>query len=166
MYVSVVSLNLQTLKLAAQALNIPLGSFIHTRPLLISLIYLASKLAPAGSQTSLFGLLTIPIEYFPYALVFLDLVMGGPSAAAQSVTGVVAGHLWWYTVFHTRTLEGFARAPAWLKAWLDRPNAGAGGNVGRRGSGVHVAPPRRMREEETVTTGSHRWGSGQRLGSE
>lgn len=50
-------------------MNLPLRSFIHTRPLLHCLTYLSSSLAPPGAQTSLFGVVTLPVQYFPYALL-------------------------------------------------------------------------------------------------
>ena len=50
-------------------MNIPLRTFVHTRPLLVCLTYLASRLAPPGSQTSLFGLISMPVIYFPFALI-------------------------------------------------------------------------------------------------
>lgn len=145
-----------------QALNIPLGSFVHTRPLLLALTYVSSRLAPPGTQTSIFGLVSIPLIYFPYALIALDLIMGGPQAAASSVTGAVVGHLWWWGVWETRALESIGKAPAFLRSLVGNSNGPATGGVGGPGSGVHVIPPRQQREE-TVTTG-HRWGSGQRLG--
>ncbi|TFY80979.1 hypothetical protein EWM64_g3037 [Hericium alpestre] len=48
------------------ALNLPLQSFVHTRALLLCLTYVSSALAPPGSQTSIFGLVTVPVKYFPY----------------------------------------------------------------------------------------------------
>jgi Derlin-2/3 len=52
-----------------QALNIPLGTFVHSRALIVCLLYLSSALAPAGTQSSLMGLITIPIQYLPYAMI-------------------------------------------------------------------------------------------------
>ena len=143
-----------------QAMNIPLGSFLHTRALLVCLTYLSSRLAPPGSQTSLWGLLTIPVVYFPYALIAMDFFISGPSAAAISVTGAVVGHLWWWGVHDTRALRSYASAPTWLSNWIDGPRRPEGA---RSSGGVHVVPPRR-REEPGAPAG-HSWGSGQRLGS-
>ncbi|KAJ3490878.1 hypothetical protein NLI96_g1119 [Meripilus lineatus] len=144
-------------------LNLPLQSLIHTRPLLVALSYMTSRLAPPGAQTSLFGLVSIPLVYFPYALILLDLLMGGPRAAAQSVTGAVAGHLWWWLVWDTRRLHAFGRAPAFLRSWIGNSDGNPDGGSSGRSTGVHVIPPRRLREEGRST--GHRWGSGNRLGS-
>ncbi|KDQ60069.1 hypothetical protein JAAARDRAFT_126083 [Jaapia argillacea MUCL 33604] len=149
------------------ALNIPLRSYIHTRPLLLCLTYLSSSLAPPSAQTSFFGLLTLPVKYLPYVLVGLDLIMGGPQFAAQSISGCVVGHAWWYLVWREarRGPGGWEKAPGWLVNLVGNGLEGAGGSAsgGVGGSGVHVIPPRREREQ---TTGGHRWGSGHRLGSD
>lgn len=139
-------------------MNLPLGSFFHTRPLLVCLTYLASRLAPAGSQTSIFGLITIPVVYFPYALIALDLIMAGPHAAAASVTGAVAGHLWWWSMHHTHAFAEWGRPPAFFKNWIDGPG---GVRDARTRGGVTVVPPRR---EDAGSATGHRWGSGNRLG--
>ncbi|KAI0341289.1 DER1-domain-containing protein [Trametopsis cervina] len=145
-------------------LNIPLGTYIFTRPLLVCLTYLTSRLAPPGTQTSLFGLVTIPLLYFPYALIFLDLLMAGPKAAAASITGAIAGHAWWWGVYHTRALAEFGRAPAWVKSIVGQPSQGsASGGTG----GVHVVPPReRATAGASGRSSGYNWGSGQRLGSD
>ncbi|GBE87386.1 Uncharacterized derlin-like protein [Sparassis crispa] len=150
------------------ALNLPLRSVVHTRPLLLALTYLSSRLAPAGSQTSLLGLINFPLLYLPYVLIGLDLIMGGPGAAAQSLTGVVAGHLWWWGVWDTGALRGLGSAPGWMQALVGSGSApgggaagGGGGRGGGAGGGVHVVPPRQVREQRES---AHRWGSGHRLG--
>lgn len=125
------------------------------------LTYLSSRLAPAGTQTSLFGLITMPVIYFPYALIALDFLMAGPAAAATSVTGAVVGHAWWWLVHDTRALREWATAPAWLRNFIDGPGRPGGSATGGSG-GVHVIPPRRR--EEPARTGGYSWGSGQRLG--
>lgn len=134
---------------------------------------MASSLAPPGAQTSLMGLITLPVKYFPFVLIGLDLLMGGPGAAAHAVAGAVAGHAWLWAVWGTSLggtgpLAGYARAPRWLGDWLDGSNrrgpetSGAGGpGAGLAAGGVHVQPPRRA----GTSTGGHSWGSGQRLGS-
>ncbi|EMD34659.1 hypothetical protein CERSUDRAFT_116839 [Gelatoporia subvermispora B] len=143
------------------ALNIPLRSLTHTRPLLLALTYVSARLAPPGTQTSLFGLLTFPLAYLPYALLALDFVMGGPRAAAQSVSGLVVGHLWWWGVWDAGALRAAGTAPGWLRRWV---GDGPAGGPGMAGTGVHVVPPRARAREERATTGGYRWGSGRRLG--
>ncbi|KAI0634838.1 DER1-domain-containing protein [Trametes polyzona] len=153
--------------LAILGLNIPLGTYVHTRALLLALTYVSSRLAPPGSQTSFFGLITFPIVYLPYMLVGLDLLMGGPGAAAISVSGAVVGHLWWWGVFDTGAFRGVGTAPAWVRSFFGETGGGTGGvgGIANVGGGVHVVPPRRLREEAAAGTGlrGHNWGSGRRL---
>ncbi|OJT03449.1 Derlin-2 [Trametes pubescens] len=157
--------------LAILGLNVPLGTFVHTRALLLALTYVSSRLAPPGSQTSFFGLITFPVIYLPYMLVGMDLLMGGPGAAAISISGAVVGHLWWWTVFDTGSLRSAGTAPAWLRGWFgESASGGATGGVGgvaNVGGGVHVVPPRRVREEAAAAASGvrgHSWGTGRRLG--
>jgi Derlin-2/3 len=110
------------------------------------------------------GVVTVPIAYLPYALIVLDLIMGGPRAAAQSVSGVVVGHLWWWLVWGGGLVAGSraATAPRWLRR-IFGSGAGPSGSTSVAGSvaGVHVIPPRRP--EQSPTSG-HQWGAGHRLG--
>ena len=98
--------------------------------------------------------------------VGMDLIMGGPGAAAVSVTGAVVGHLWWWVVYGEdgRGLPGlrqFAGAPSWVRAFV-----GDGAGPGVAGTGVHVVPPRQQRGAPARTTGYNWGGAGNRLGSE
>ncbi|KAJ3992691.1 Der1-like family-domain-containing protein [Lentinula boryana] len=153
--------------------SVPLSSTLFFRPLLLCLVYLSSQLAPPGAQTSLYGLITIPVKYFPFALLGMDLLSGGPRAAALALPGAVIGHLWWWGVFGSEpggrggSMAQYGRAPRWLARWFgETSGSGASADsVRATGSGVHVIPPRARAEEGAPTTHGHRWGSGQRLGS-
>ncbi|KAL4078123.1 Der1-like family-domain-containing protein [Scleroderma yunnanense] len=146
--------------------NRPLNSWDHHRPLFHTLTYLTCALAPPGSQTSVMGLITLPVTYFPYAMLGMDLLTNGMDSAAQSVSGMVVGHLWWWLVWGAGTgagerglLASYARAPRWLRNIF-------GEREGTRGShraGYHVVPPR-TRDSSSRSTG-HRWGTGHTLGS-
>ncbi|KAF8632163.1 hypothetical protein AX17_004904 [Amanita inopinata Kibby_2008] len=148
---------------------LPLRAYIFARPLLVALTYLSSVLAPPGTQTSLMGLLTLPVKYLPYIMIAMDLLMAGPAAAAQGIAGAVVGHFWWWSVWGTGApgqrplLESFGRAPGWLRSLIggDGPAAAGGGPVG----GVHVIPPRRPAAADSGSTSGYNWGTGQRLGS-
>ncbi|OCB85027.1 DER1-domain-containing protein [Sanghuangporus baumii] len=151
--------------LAILALNIPLNSFIHFRPLLISLITLSAYLDPLG-VTSLFGLISIPHKYLPYALVAMDLFIAGPSAAAQALTGVISGYGWWYLVHSTdsgRPGAAFARAPQWLADYMDQRGEGVVPGVGRvlNAGGQRTASAGRSAARSVP---GYNWGSGHRLG--
>jgi Derlin-2/3 len=150
-------------------MNLPLRSFIHTRPLIHALNYISCALAPPGSQTSLFGILSLPVAYFPYALIALDAMMGGSSAAAQAVSGAIVGHAWWWGVFHTRALEAVAAAPSWVKMFVadgppPPPSANDTPAFGQPGSGVEAIRPRQRPQPAAANTGGYNWGSGNRLG--
>lgn len=149
--------------------------FFH--PLLLCLVYLYAALAPAGTMTSIFGLITIPIKYYPYALIGMDLIMGGPNAAALAVAGAAVGHVWWWGVWGGNLaargpFATYSRAPVWLRRWFgeDRgqPPAMGGAAAGLAQAGIHVSAPRRplgaTGGAPPTTELRHSWGSGQRLG--
>jgi Derlin-2/3 len=151
---------------------------VHTRPLLIALTYVSSQLSPPGTQASIFGLITIPVAYYPYLMVGMDLVMGGPAAAASGVAGLIAGHGWWWSIYGGAggrgALERWGRAPVWMRRLVSGGPQGAGavnttgGNAGSGTmGGVHVIPPRVRTDGSSsgsTTTTGYQWGSGQRLG--
>lgn len=110
----------------------------------------------------------------------MDLLNGGPRGAAISVPGIIVGHLWWASIWGTEIggrggrLAAYGRAPRWLARWFGEDsapdNAGPGAGRGANsGGGVHVVAPRTRLEETSTTaptTHAHRWGSGQRLGTD
>lgn len=157
-----------------QALSRPLNSVVHTRPLLIALTYVSSLLAPPGAQSSIFGLVTLPVRYYPYLMVAMDLLMAGPAAAASGIVGLVVGHGWWWGVFGgpggRGVLERWAKAPSWVKNFVsDGPPELAAGAGAAPSGGVHVTPPRPRAgagpgSGGSATTTGYQWGSGQRLG--
>jgi Derlin-2/3 len=159
--------------LALVGVNRPIQSYSHTRALLHTLTYLMCSLSPPGALTSVMGLITIPIAYFPYALLGIDLLTGGTSAAAQGVSGMLIGHAWWWLVWGSGIgsggveqgmYAGWGRAPTWLKNWFgERDEYGRTGS--RRGAVQAFAP--RQRAEEAAASGQvtgHSWGRGRRLG--
>ncbi|TDL22063.1 DER1-domain-containing protein [Rickenella mellea] len=143
-------------------LNIPLKSFLHFRPLLMSILYLTSCLTPTA-MVSIMGLINIPNKYFPYALLGMDLVTGGTGAAASSLTGLIAGHAWWYLVHSDesgRPGRAYATAPAWLWRIVGDGPEVAGAARGGRVVGAATAAAR----EATQRTTGYNWGTGNRLG--
>ncbi|KZS97329.1 DER1-domain-containing protein [Sistotremastrum niveocremeum HHB9708] len=175
---------------ALLALNIPLNSYLHFRPLLMTLLYISSKLNP-NAITSLFGLIAIPAQYFPFVMLAMDFVMGGgPKAAASSLTGIIVGHAWWMLEHRAQGGSPYGRAPAWVKSLVSpgsppppppTGNAGAGGTAAEgmggmqaesRGFGTAFAARdggvRRAGGSSTTTTTTastgYQWGSGRRLG--
>ncbi|KAF9226274.1 DER1-domain-containing protein [Gyrodon lividus] len=150
-------------------LNRPLGSVVHNRALLHTLTYLMCALSPPGAQTSVMGLFTIPVKYFPYALLGMDVLSGG---AAQGVTGMIVGHVWWWLVWGAGTGAGgveqgsfasFARAPKWLRDLFGEREGDHGGS--HRGGYQAFAPRQRAEQNVGARTNGYQWGSGQRLGT-
>ncbi|KAF8518191.1 DER1-domain-containing protein [Gautieria morchelliformis] len=141
-------------------LNHPLGSHLLHRPLILTLVYLSSRLSP-HTPFSLFGLVTIPAMWWPYVMLGLDGMMGGTQMLVQSLTGVVVGHAWWLLIW--RDTAGFSgRAPEWLKRLMPPPPAPAGASGPQpRGfgatRGAATAAPARQ-------PAGYQWGTGQRLG--
>ncbi|KAH9477476.1 Derlin-2 [Psilocybe cubensis] len=152
----------------------PFSPSIFTRPFLLCLVYVYAALAPPSTMTSIMGLVTVPVIYYPYILIAFDLLSGGPQVAALSVAGAVVGHLWWWTVWGGEmasrgVLSNRARAPRWLCNLMGQTNqAGpppaAGGTAQSlaRG-GIYVTAPRQAAEAGNPS--GHTWGSGRRLGS-
>ncbi|EGO03437.1 hypothetical protein SERLA73DRAFT_174913 [Serpula lacrymans var. lacrymans S7.3] len=152
--------------------NIPLQSVVHSRPLLHTLTYLVSSLSPPGSQASIMGLITIPVTYFPYAMLGMDLLMGGTGAAAQGVSGMIVGHLWWWFVWGSGTgaggaeqgrLAGYGQAPGWLRNWFGETSITPSTGMHRDGV-TSYAPRRRAEESAGAPRTGYNWGSGHRLG--
>ncbi|KAG6889855.1 hypothetical protein C0992_003834 [Termitomyces sp. T32_za158] len=157
--------------------------FLHWRSVqFLCLTYLSSSLAPLGAQTSLMGLITLPVKYLPYVIIAMDVLVGGPGYAAQAVAGAVVGHVWWWSVWGSQpgsrggVLLPYASAPAWLRNLVGEgnvplPSGGAAANAGSSG-GVHIVPPRRTLgngsgSNSGGSSGSsgHSWGAGRTLGS-
>jgi Derlin-2/3 len=111
---------------------------------------MSSALTPPGAQTSLFGLVTLPVNYLPYIMVGTDLLKGAPHAAVIALPGVVVGHMWWWSMWGSAVggtggvLEPWSEAPMWMKKYMGevyplmRADGATGANIGR---GVIVVPP-------------------------
>lgn len=76
------------------AANYPLGSAVLFGPLLNALVYVWARANPTSS-VSFFGMVNCPSRWLPYVYIGLDLLQGGPPAAIQSSTGLLAGYVYW-----------------------------------------------------------------------
>lgn len=88
-----------------QILNIPFAFPFLFRPLLHAQTYLWCRANPT-LKVSLFGLITLPTGresgpvstahhlVYPFTLLALDIITGGPAKALNGSLGVVAGHTW------------------------------------------------------------------------
>jgi len=136
------------------------------KSLLISIIYLYSRLFPTG-MTSIMGLIQVPISYQPYIIIAFDLFAAGKGEAMLDVVGCVVGHVWWWTVWGGDSsgrgvLGTRARAPEWLRRWMGESGPRVVGAPRAVGGGVYVSPPRNVAATRSV--GGHQWGGGRRLG--
>lgn len=90
----------------------------------------------------------------------MDLLTGGPRAAAAAVVGLVVGHGWWWAIYGgpggRGSLERWGAAPGWVKYLVrNRPEA-------PMAPGVRVIAPR---GREAAQGAGYQWGAGHRLGS-
>ncbi len=88
---------------------------LHFRALLMTLVTLSAYLNPAA-LVSIFGLFTMQNQYFPYALLAIDLFVGGTSAALHALTGLIAGYVWWWVV-HSPQAHAHARQVGRAGSW-------------------------------------------------
>jgi Derlin-2/3 len=143
---------------------------VHDHAFLNCLTYLMCALAPPGAQTSVMGLITIPVKYFPYALLAIDVFN---DRASESLTGMIVGHLWWWLVWGAGTgaggveqgrFAGLALAPRWLKSLFGERD-GERRATNRNGYQAQ-APRQRAAQAAGARATGHSWGSGQRLGDQ
>lgn len=171
--------------------NMPFGAHFHHRQLLICLTYLICAIEPEA-VVSLFGLISMKQQYFPYALVAMPLLEGaGLNAATQAFTGILVGHMW-FALEHAperRAQRHAGRGPAGFMGILysiwDRISqppgffklyiVGSGDNTERPDQGERrafrnaQAPRGRTLGDAgappAANTSGHNWGQGSRLGS-
>ncbi|WVQ98287.1 hypothetical protein IAU59_005410 [Kwoniella sp. CBS 9459] len=137
------------------------------RPLLHAQTYVWCRANPTV-KVSIFGLLTIPTSLYPPALIVLDLLTGGPTKALGGITGVLAGHLWWFISTYL---------PLYAPTHLRRPNPLGtplrfrslfAPSATTNSSGVRAYRPEGSSSATSNTEAAaavrHRWGGGQRLG--
>jgi len=160
------------------ALNVPLSTPLHFRALLMTLVTLSAYLNPAA-LVSIFGLFTMQNQYFPYALLAIDLFVGGTSAALHALTGLIAGYVWWWVVHspqahaHARGVgragswQRYAEAPGLFRRVVgDGSRTGAGGGAeGAAAVAADHASAAAGRAGAAIRDEAHRWGTGRRLGN-
>ncbi|KLO14032.1 DER1-domain-containing protein [Schizopora paradoxa] len=158
-------------------LNVPFNTFIHFRALLMTLVTLSSYLNPAA-LVSIFGLFQLQNQYFPYALLAIDLFVGGLSAALHALTGLIAGYVWWWLLHspeaHAQarragragSWQRYAEAPALFRQIVgDGSRTGTGGGAeGAAAIAADRASAAAGRAGAAFRDEAHRWGTGRRLG--
>lgn len=141
----------------------------------MSLIYLSCIQAEPNAQTSFYGLFSLPTRLWPFLCIAIDLLSGGPHAAAECIVGCVVGHLWnwgvWgggsgpgpnrnrtrsgYTMNFGGSLKRWSTAPSWLFNLIQGPpppTRGVGGaardrpDLNQGGTYTVVTPRTRLGE--------------------
>lgn len=150
---------------------------MHFRAMLMTLVTLSAYLNPAA-LVSIFGLFTMQNQYFPYALLAIDLFVGGPSAALHALTGLIAGYVWWWLVHspeahaqarragRSGSWQRYAEAPGLLRQLVgDGSRTGTGGGAeGAAAVAADRASAAAGRAGAAFRDEAHRWGTGHRLG--
>lgn len=78
--------------------------------LMLAFIYTFAQDNPG--KKAHFIIVQIPVEYLPWAMLTLTFIMGGPLAALQQGTGVIAAHLY---DFLTRLYPQFQGGHNWIQ---------------------------------------------------
>ena len=104
-----------------------------------------------GRKVTLY-FITIPIEWLPYALIFLTFVMDGPLSALQQGSGLVAAHLYdfltkIYPAFGTKGGRSYIRTPAFVRRWFAGLGGRPTGPITRRYGTAYTAQSRTGQEQ-------------------
>jgi Derlin-2/3 len=96
-----------------------LKGYIFLQPLILAFAYTFSQDNPNTNIT--IYILTFPAKYLPFALIALTLIMDGPNAAKQQLTGLVAAHLYDFLTRIWPTFGGgrnYIQTPERVKKWF------------------------------------------------
>ncbi|KAI9721456.1 MAG: hypothetical protein M1812_002218 [Candelaria pacifica] len=152
-----------------------LHGVVFTQALTLAFAYTYAQ-ENRGRQITFF-VITLPVQWLPYAMLLMTFVMGGPDAALGQVTGLLAAHLY---DFLTRLYpdfgggRNFIQTPALIKRWFggDQPDPAT------RSYGTAFAARSPSQQPQGASSGSSSgvstgisniWGSrgaGQRLGGD
>ncbi|KAL2419794.1 hypothetical protein ABEF95_003045 [Exophiala dermatitidis] len=146
-----------------------LGGVIFTQALLLAFIYTFAQ--DNRGQRAHFVIVQIPVEFLPWAMLTLTLIMGGPQAALQQGMGVIAAHLYDFLTRLYPTFQGgrsYIQTPAAVRRFFGADRSAftqrAYGSAFRPGRPV---PPQQSRGWTSGFAGS--WGgrgAGRRLGGD
>ncbi|GAA6005995.1 Dfm1p [Rhodotorula paludigena] len=100
-------------------MNTPLETPFLFAPFMLAVVHLWAQ-ANATNQVNLYGILTLPAPYFPFAMLGMDLLNGGPGAVLCSFTGMVAAHAYYFlAVIYPR--QNNNTLPPLLRSFLTPP---------------------------------------------
>ena len=114
-----------------------LGGHIFTSALLLALIYTFAQ--DNRGQKAHFVIVQIPVEYLPWAMLTLTLVMGGLPAALQQGTGLLAAHAYEFLTKLYPTFQGgknYLQTPAAIRRAFGNDRA----TVQNKGFGTSYRP--------------------------
>ncbi|KIV91260.1 hypothetical protein PV10_05820 [Exophiala mesophila] len=146
-----------------------LSSYIFTQAFMLAIIYTYAQ--DNRGRKAHFVIFQIPVELLPWAMLTLTLIMGGPGAALQQVTGVVAAHLYDFLTRLYPTFQGgrnFIQTPAAVRRFF-----GADQSAFTRkpyGTSFRAGQPAAQQQSRGWTSGfTNSWsgrGAGRRLGGD
>ncbi|OCT50583.1 hypothetical protein CLCR_07218 [Cladophialophora carrionii] len=146
-----------------------LGANIFTQSLMLAFIYTYAQ--DNRGKKAHFVILQIPVEFLPWAMLTLTLIMGGPYAALQQATGVFASHLYDFLTRLYPTFQGgrnYIQTPTAIRRYF-----GANTSTStHRGYGTSFRPAQNTPQQQSRswTSGfSNSWngrGAGRRLGGD
>jgi Derlin-2/3 len=138
-----------------------LGGVVFLDALTMAFTYTRCQENPHGRSTLFF--FNIENIWFPWALLFLTLVLNGPMAAYHEATGIPAAHMFY---FFTRLWPTFGNGKTWIRTpdrvaqWF-----GAGSGVPRhRSYGTVYEPSRGQSQAQGAANPWSSRGPGRRLG--
>ncbi|RMZ90763.1 hypothetical protein DV736_g2019, partial [Chaetothyriales sp. CBS 134916] len=150
-----------------------LSSYVFTSSLLLAFIYTFAQ-DNRGTKAH-FIVIQIPVEYLPWAMLVLTLVMAGPTAAMQQGSGLIAAHLYDFLTKLYPTFQGgrnWIQTPAPVKRFFGANTR----TITSRSYGTSVRPPTQNVAPQSQSRGwtsgfasSSSWGGrgqGRRLGGD
>ena len=140
---------------------------ILTSALMLAFIYTFAQ--DNRGQKAHFIILQIPVEFLPWAMLTLTMIMGGPTAALQQGTGVLAAHLYDFLTRLYPTFQGgrnYIQTPNVIKRFFGADQT----TVTNKPYGTSIRPGQALPQQPTTGWGSGLSGSsggrgqGRRLG--
>ena len=128
-----------------------LGAGIFTASLLLAFIYTFAQ--DNRGKKAHFIILQIPVEFLPWAMLTLTLILGGMPAALQQGTGVLAAHLYDVLTRLYPTFQGgrnYIQTPGFIKRYFGAD----------RSAFTHKAHGTSFRPGQNIPQQSRGWTSG------
>lgn len=137
-------------------LNYPINAFSLFRSFFLSVVYTQSILSP-NSHVSLFGLVSIPNYAYPYVILAIDLLIGGPVIVLFGLMGIIAAHFRHTLSIFPSPVPALIRntlttPPQWFEKWWISSES----RERHTGFGTAINPTQSRSQP-------HNWGGGRRL---